>query len=191
MKSKHGSFSGEPKTVWLTEPGADRRVRLIEEFSFIDPDNLVWRVPANYDQLDGASIPRALWSLVGSPFTGDYRRASIVHDHACNLATTPAERRKADRMFYHACREGGCSRWEALLLYAGVHIGAHLRARSTWVTIELRTRSARLSEHADERRARDDFRALVDAIAEPGETDDPAELEKRVDAVLDIVLAGV
>ena len=60
--------------------------------------------------MDGASIPRALWTLVGSPYRGDYRRASIVHDQACDDAHGDKDKRRAaDRMFYHACREGGCN----------------------------------------------------------------------------------
>lgn len=30
---------------------------------------------------DGASIPRLLWTLVGSPWSGDYVQAAVVHDY--------------------------------------------------------------------------------------------------------------
>ena len=120
----HGEFSGDPRTYWMTEAGSDRHMRLLEEFWFRDPDGRVWTTPADY-WIDGASIPRALWTLVGSPYTGDYRRASVVHDKACDEAVgDPTARRAADRMFYHACRAGGCAVIEATLLYIGVRIGA-------------------------------------------------------------------
>jgi hypothetical protein len=60
--------------------------------------------------------------MVGSPYTDDYRRASIVHDVACDDQTV--QRKDADVMFYHACLAGGCSFLQAKLLYAGVRIGA-------------------------------------------------------------------
>lgn len=41
-------------------------------------------------------------------------------------------RRNADKMFYHACRVGGCSPRQALLLYLGVRIGAILKIRGAW-----------------------------------------------------------
>jgi Protein of unknown function (DUF1353) len=74
----HGRFSGEPETIWLTEAGTPRstheahsRVRLY------DPDGQKWTAPGG-SVVDGASIPRALWTIVGSAYTGDYRRASVL-----------------------------------------------------------------------------------------------------------------
>ena len=63
--------------------------------------------------VNSASIPAPLWSTVGSPYTGPYRRASIVHDVACAAADHAADPRTArpaaDHMFYQACLAGGCS----------------------------------------------------------------------------------
>jgi hypothetical protein len=82
----HGTFSGEPETRWLMETAEEnRRMKLLAPFSFVDPDGKEWITPVNYN-VDGASIPRAVWTLVGSPYTGDYRRASVVHDKACDDA---------------------------------------------------------------------------------------------------------
>src|SRR5436190_22964378 len=121
----HGTFSGEPEAVWLTEEGTeDRNMRILKEFSFEDPDAKKWVAPIA-SIVDGASIPRALWAIVGSPYTGDYRRASIVHDVACvEAGGNKRKRRAADRMFFHACRAGGCSIWQSTVLYLGVRIGA-------------------------------------------------------------------
>lgn len=117
-----GRFSGTPKTEWLSSPaGPDRDMRLLEEFSYTDPNGRRWVAPAG-STINGASIPRALWSSVGSPYTDDYRCASIVHDVACDNQTIP--RKEADQMFYHACIAGGCSVAQARVLYAGVRIGA-------------------------------------------------------------------
>jgi hypothetical protein len=122
----HGSFSGYPITRWCPpEPGeTERKMELTEEFSFLDPAGKHWVVPPGF-KVDGATIPRALWTLVGSPYTGNYRRGSIVHDKACvDAGLNAAERRAADRMFFHACMAGGCDAKQATALYLGVRIGA-------------------------------------------------------------------
>jgi len=120
--SEHGSFSGNPKTEWLIDNnGADRNMTIIEEFWYLDPDGKKWVAPKG-SVINGASIPCPLWSMIGSPYTGDYRRASIVHDVACH--DNLINRKDADVMFYHACLAGGCSFHQAKLLYAGVRIGA-------------------------------------------------------------------
>lgn len=121
----NGSFSGNPKTEWLTERGDDRDMRLLEPFWYIDPAGRRWDAPTG-SITNGASIPRSLWSSVGSPYTGGYRRAAIVHDIA--IRTPGVIRDEADTMFYYACLSGGCLLLEARLLYVGVRVG-------TWASI--------------------------------------------------------
>ena len=116
-----GHFSGNPRVEWLSEQGPDRGMRMIAPFSFTDARGRSWEVPAGM-AVDGATIPRTLWSSVGSPFTGDYRRAAILHDAA--IADPQVARIDADAMFYEACVAGGCSVKQAQLLYAGVCIGS-------------------------------------------------------------------
>ena len=118
----NGIFSGNPKTEWLTSAvSPDRDMKLLENFSYDDPSGRKWLAPAN-SVINGASIPVALWSTVGSPYTGDYRCASIVHDVACDDPTVI--RKEADKMFYFACLAGGCSLGQARMLYVGVRIGS-------------------------------------------------------------------
>ena len=120
--SNHDSFSEDPKTIWITDPdNPDRNMELLEDFSYTDPNGRRWLAPKG-SIINGASIPRPLWSSVGSPYTDDYRRASITHDVACN--TSGVSRKEADVMFFHACRAGGCGLVQARILYAGVRIGA-------------------------------------------------------------------
>lgn len=114
-------FSGNPCVEWLSGPGPDRRMRMLAPFSFTDAKGRAWEVPAGLE-VDGATIPRTLWSSVGSPFTGDYRRAALLHDAALRAPGVP--RIDADAMFYEACVAGGCSVRQAQLLYAGVCIGS-------------------------------------------------------------------
>ena len=131
-----GEFSADPQATWLTAPAdsQDRRMELLSDFWYKDPAGKTWNAPKG-SIVDGASIPAALWSTVGSPYTGPYRRASIVHDVACDAADHAADpqaaREAADEMFYNACRAGGCPGWQAQLLYLGVRVGA------TWSSIHL------------------------------------------------------
>src|SRR5947207_3005769 len=76
----YGEFIGDVEAKWLVENGQDRRMELLHEFSYIDTSGKRWTAPNGWI-IDGASIPRFLWTLVGSPFTGSYRRASVIHDY--------------------------------------------------------------------------------------------------------------
>lgn len=119
-----GSFSGTPKTEWLNQPAGDARdMKLLEEFVYADSNGKRWDAPLG-SIINGASIPQWLWDTIGSPYTGCYRNASIVHDIACVRATTKAERKAADKMFWEACVAGGCTEPQANDLYLGVRIGA-------------------------------------------------------------------
>ena len=92
-------------------------MRLLDDFTYVDPRNVEWKAPKG-SVIDGASIPRILWTAVGSPFTGEYRQASVVHDVACEKRDRPWE--EVHRMFYEACRCGGVGEVKAKILYAAV-----------------------------------------------------------------------
>lgn len=123
--SHYGTFIGEVITRWESdnrEP--DRNMTLVNDFRYIDPDDRTWDAPAN-SAINGASIPAALWSIVGSPYTGDYRRASVVHDVACDSqGISPKD---ADVMFFYACLCGGCTLKQAGLFYLAVRLGSWAR----------------------------------------------------------------
>ena len=170
-------FSGEPRSVWKSESGPDRRMQLIEDFWFEDRAGKRWDAP-DKTFVDGASIPRPLWTLVGSPYTGDYRRASIVHDVACVAAGNDrSARKKADKMFFEACRAGGCSRWEATVLYIGVRIGA-------WYGQALADGDTRpkLRRTSVDRQVEADFQEISELVLSQGEPVDADLVEARTDA---------
>lgn len=92
-------------------------MRLTQDFVFIDSASRPWL--AEKDTIvNGASIPSILWSVIGSPFTGKYRNASIVHDAECVKMRVPSA--DVHRMFYDACLAGGVSKNEAKMLYWAV-----------------------------------------------------------------------
>lgn len=118
-----GKFSGFPLTRWKGE----REMELIEEFIFTDKKQKEWCVPVGAI-LNGATIPKSLWSVIGSPYVGCYRRASVVHDYFVGEGDNPdvsfKDRRLADKMFFQASRAGGCSWNQAAMLYIGVSVGS-------------------------------------------------------------------
>jgi len=179
------SFSGDPKAEWLSETGFDRRMRLLEPFWFRDRADKRWDAAAG-SVIDGASIPKALWALVGSPYTGEYRRASIVHDIACVEADgDQGKRRLADKMFFAACRAGGCSRWEATVLYVGVRIGAWA---SLYEPLE-GERQIKIQCDSADRQIQEDFRTACELVLRQGETDDADIVHERTEAALQAVAA--
>jgi len=183
---KHGEFSGEPVTLWLTQDETeDRRMKILKDFSFKDPSSKTWLSPAD-SVIDGASIPRALWGIVGTPYTGDYRRASIVHDVACDEAGSDRKKRRAaDRMFFHACRAGGCSIRQSILLYLGVRVGAAASAVPAWhAAVAVETAGPRTKRTNGELRLELDFQEMADRVLGPKVTDDVEEVERRTDKAL-------
>jgi hypothetical protein len=117
-------FEGDVRTLWLVEEAvgddeADRRMQLLEDFAFVDPNGQRWLAPAGRT-IDGASIPRMLWSIAGDPFIGPYRRASVLHDVACDDRTQPSK--IVHRMFYDAMIADGASAAQAVEFYAAVRL---------------------------------------------------------------------
>ena len=110
-------FEGRVITEWLEHDGDDRTMRLVEPFVFRDSNGREWVVPATA-VVDGASIPPLLWSIIGPPFVGDYRRASVVHDHFCRTMSRPWQ--KVHRMFFDAAIAGGVPTLQAKVYYAAL-----------------------------------------------------------------------
>jgi Protein of unknown function (DUF1353) len=110
-----GHFEGKVKTEWIE---ADRKMQLLEDFGYVDAKGERWPAPKG-SIIDGASIPQVLWTVAGSPYTGEYRNASVVHDVACVKRDRPWQ--DVHRMFYEACRAGGVGEQKAKLMYAAVY----------------------------------------------------------------------
>lgn len=115
--SDFGSYFGR----LIFEPLPDgRRMRVVEDFGFLDREQKRWPVPIGA-KVDGASIPQPLWPLIGGPFEGKYRDASVVHDYYCDVRTEPWQ--AVHRVFYNAMRASGVSEHLAKVMYAGVYWG--------------------------------------------------------------------
>ena len=113
--AKWGYFSGPIDTRWEAD---GRTMTLLNELRYTDPKGVVWIAPAG-SQVDGASIPRALWSFFGGPFEGKFRNASVLHDVAYDQKSRPWQ--QVDRMFYDAMRCSGVGVVEAKTFYYALY----------------------------------------------------------------------
>ena len=117
--SKWGYYNGEPVTKWNPD---GRTMTLLTELRYTDPQGVVWVAPIG-SVVDGASIPRYLWSVMGGPFEGKYRNASVLHDVAYEEHNRPSW--DCDRMFYNAMRCSGVSAAEAKTMYYALYKFGH------------------------------------------------------------------
>ncbi|MFO1162206.1 MAG: DUF1353 domain-containing protein [Reyranellaceae bacterium] len=162
-----GTFAGLPPQIALLGDG--RLVRLLAPLSFTQANGTAWPVPAGVE-LDGASIPRILWSLIGGPFEGRYRDASIVHDHYCVVRTRSWQ--DTHRVFYDAMRSSGEAPGKAKILYYAVY-----RFGPRWTTGAATAFTAAASVASDEAES---FAADAEAIHVHNLT--LAEIEALADA---------
>jgi hypothetical protein len=99
--SAFGKYRGEVVAKWIDD---DVEMELVEDFGYVDAAGKEWKAPTG-SIINGASIPSMFWSVIGGPFEGRFRKASVLHDAACDVQTESWE--DVHRMFYDACR---CSR---------------------------------------------------------------------------------
>lgn len=110
-----GAFIGSVTTRWLPD---NRNMELLEDFRYIGPDAVTWEAPKG-SIVNGASIPQFAWSIIGGPYEGAYRNASVIHDVACEQK----KRRWQDvhRAFYTAMKASDVDSLKAKLMYAAVY----------------------------------------------------------------------
>lgn len=100
--------------------GDGRKRQLTEDYVYVHRDQFKITIKEGFTY-DGCSIPRILWPLSGSPFTGNYMVAALVHDSI--YATHLFSRDVADEIFYEIMRDWGIWWYSAYVKWAGVHIG--------------------------------------------------------------------
>lgn len=96
-----GRYEGDVVAKWLNH---DVEMELVDDFHYIDSNSKRWTAPTG-SVINGASIPSMFWSVIGGPFEGRFRNASVLHDSACEMQRESWQ--DVHRMFYDACR---CSR---------------------------------------------------------------------------------
>lgn len=95
----------DPQTIRLTRP-----LRWQDKYGSVE-------APAEFVS-DGATIPRAVWSLVGGPFDGLYAAPAMIHDYG--LRQTNANVWAVHYRFYLGMRAKGVGFAPASLFYAAV-----------------------------------------------------------------------
>lgn len=108
-----------------------RTFELVSDLTYIDPRGREWYAQHGLIT-DGASIPQFLWSVIGSPYTGIYRRAAIIHDYYCT--NNYKEWHSVENAFYDAMITDGVSKPKALLMYHAV-----VRFGPRWSLKEIKT----------------------------------------------------
>ena len=117
-----GYYNGSPETRWNPD---GRSMTLLNELRYTDPHGEVWVASAG-SVVDGATVPRVLWTFMGGPFEGRYRNASVLHDVAYGQRNRPWQ--DCDRMFYNAMRCSGVSAVQAKTIYYALYrFGWHWR----------------------------------------------------------------
>lgn len=72
---------------------------------------------------DGASIPKAFWSLIGSPFSGKYRQSALIHDALYASELVPRD--EADKCFLELMEKDGVSWLKRYTMYNAVRVGGY------------------------------------------------------------------
>lgn len=115
LAQDYGKYVGTVQTEWLED---GRRMRLLAPFSYFDPAGQEWPAPSGW-VVDGASIPQLAWSVIGGPFEGKYRSASVSHDVGCDQKARAWE--AVHEVFYWAMLASEVEMWRAKVMYAAVY----------------------------------------------------------------------
>ena len=113
---KCGYFEGDVVAKFLNPP-EDRLIQLVAPYEYIDTACRRWFVPSG-TKVDGASIPSVFWSIIGGPFEGLYRNASVIHDYYCEKRTRKAP--DVHKVFFDAMLQSGVEKKKANLMYLAV-----------------------------------------------------------------------
>lgn len=108
-------FLNTAKVEWIK--GEPRDMMLLSDLRYVDTDGFIWTAEEGAI-INGASIPRVLWSVMGSPFVGFYREPSAMHD--AYYKSRIMDKYDVDKMFYEAMQENGVSHIKADLMYQAV-----------------------------------------------------------------------
>jgi Protein of unknown function (DUF1353) len=112
---KVGEFKGE---LILRALPDGRTMELTAPFSYVDRHGVAWSVPSG-TRVDGASIPSVFWSIIGAPYTGRYREASVIHDYFC--ATKSRHWKAVHKVFLDGMLARGVDKAQAQLMYLAVY----------------------------------------------------------------------
>jgi hypothetical protein len=108
-------FVGDVVAKWLPQ---SPRMELTEPVTYVDAAGIRWTAPKG-SVIDGAFIPRPLWNIVGTPFTGAYRKASVIHEFSCRNMSRPWQ--EVHHVLLQAALAEGNDAFHSKLLYGAVY----------------------------------------------------------------------
>lgn len=125
FRPKGGYFEGKLQLLDVADQFVDHgdfdtghtEFRLLTDYSFRDEQGRLWTVPAG-TVVNGASIPKTVWSWIGGPWSGRYRNAAVIHDWMCEEYIADSD--TAHRVFYEALLAGGVTHFRAWVMYQAV-----------------------------------------------------------------------
>jgi hypothetical protein len=103
--------------------------KLKDDFSY-ENDYIKATVKAGFTT-DGASIPKAFWSIVGNPLENDLLNPAIIHDGLYTLMQL--KRLECDKMLKEMLLFNGVSKIKAFFIYYAVRLfgGSHWKKYTT------------------------------------------------------------
>jgi hypothetical protein len=110
-----GQFQGDLVLKALPD---GRTMELVKPFTYVDSHGVSWSVPPG-TRVDGASIPSFFWSVLGAPFTGRYREASVIHDYYCQ--TQSRHWKAVHKVFLDGMAARGVDTAQSTLMYLAVY----------------------------------------------------------------------
>lgn len=116
LAAQFGQFQNAIRAEFLPD---GRKIELLADLVYVDGDGRHWIAPKG-STVDGASIPQSLWSLIGGPYEGLYREASVIHDVECQRKTAPW--REVHKRFHAAMLARGVDSKLAMGMYAAVKV---------------------------------------------------------------------
>ena len=115
LAGEFGDCSESIKAEWSDD---GRTMTLLADYTYVDDHGKRWFASTG-EVIDGASIPPFLWSLVGGPYEGPYREASVPHDVECR--SQGQDWRAVHRMFYNLMRCSEVADTRAKIMYGTVY----------------------------------------------------------------------
>jgi hypothetical protein len=80
---------------------------------------VIIRVKSGFD-FDAASIPKIFWSIIGSPFTGNYVEPATVHDAL--YSSEYFNRKQCDDIFLEVMKANNVSKFKRYAMYGAVRL---------------------------------------------------------------------
>ena len=109
-----GHINGE---LNISPTSNTRKWKTNKEVTYTTDSGELILVPAGF-VTDGASIPRALWWIVGHPYMGNYARAALVKDYL--YVTAKLTKKEADLIFLDIMTIDGVKKWRRKVMYQAV-----------------------------------------------------------------------